>query len=77
VLERPLPDWSISLGAVYWVTPQEGPLPKRLKVFGCQFELAQPFLEVIKERPRLMLMLKADDSVVRVADDDHVAGRLA
>ena len=28
-----LPDWSIPLGAVYWVTP-EGPLPKRVEVLG-------------------------------------------
>ena len=27
-----LPDWSIPLGAVYWVTPPEGPLPKRVEV---------------------------------------------
>jgi DNA-binding transcriptional LysR family regulator len=31
-LERLLPDWSIPLGAVYWVTPPEGPLPKRVDV---------------------------------------------
>jgi DNA-binding transcriptional LysR family regulator len=31
-LERLLPDWSIPLGAVYWVTPPEGPLPKRVAV---------------------------------------------
>jgi DNA-binding transcriptional LysR family regulator len=30
-LERLLSDWSIPLGAVYWVTP-EGPLPKRVEV---------------------------------------------
>ena len=34
LLERLLPDWSIPLGAVYWVTPREGPLPKRVEVFG-------------------------------------------
>ena len=32
-LERLLPDWSIPLGAVYWVTPPEGPLPRRVEVF--------------------------------------------
>jgi DNA-binding transcriptional LysR family regulator len=32
-LERVLPDWSIPLGAVYWVTPPEGPLPRRVEVF--------------------------------------------
>ena len=31
-LERLLPDWSILLGAAYWVTPPEGPLPKRVEV---------------------------------------------
>jgi DNA-binding transcriptional LysR family regulator len=33
-LERLLPDWSIPLGAVYWLTPPEGPLSKRVKVLG-------------------------------------------
>jgi DNA-binding transcriptional LysR family regulator len=33
-LERLLPEWSIPLGAVYWVTPREGPLPKRVEVLG-------------------------------------------
>ena len=33
-LERLLRDWSIPLGAVYWVTPPEGPLPKRVAVLG-------------------------------------------
>ena len=33
-LERLLPDWSIPLGAVYWVTPPEGPLPKRVEILG-------------------------------------------
>lgn len=31
-LERLLPDWSIPLGAVYWVTPPEEPVPKRVEV---------------------------------------------
>jgi DNA-binding transcriptional LysR family regulator len=31
-LEQLLPDWSIPLGAVYWVTPPEGPWPKRVEV---------------------------------------------
>ena len=34
LLERLLPDWSIPLGAIYWVTPPEGPLPKRVEVLG-------------------------------------------
>ena len=33
-LERLLPDWSIPLGAVYWVTRPEEPLPKRVEVLG-------------------------------------------
>ncbi len=33
-LEKLLPDWSIPLGAVYWVTPPQEPLPKRVKVLG-------------------------------------------
>jgi len=31
-LERLLPDWSNPLGAVYWVTPPDGPLQKRVEV---------------------------------------------
>jgi DNA-binding transcriptional LysR family regulator len=31
-LERLLPDWSIPLGAVYWLTPPEGQMPKRVQV---------------------------------------------
>jgi DNA-binding transcriptional LysR family regulator len=33
-LERLLPDWSIPLGSLYWVTPPEQPLPKRVEVLG-------------------------------------------
>ena len=33
-VERLLPDWSIPLGAVYWITPPEGPSPKRVEVLG-------------------------------------------
>src|SRR5256885_4838422 len=33
-LERLLPDWSLPLGAVYWVTLPGGPQPKRLEVLG-------------------------------------------
>jgi len=33
-LERLLPDWSIPLGAVYWLTPPAGPRPKRVEVLG-------------------------------------------
>jgi DNA-binding transcriptional LysR family regulator len=28
------PDWSLPLGAVYWVTPPGGLRPKRVKVLG-------------------------------------------
>src|ERR1700739_5093784 len=41
-----------------------------------QFELAHSFLEFVEERPRLVLVLKADDGVVRIANDDHVTRRL-
>lgn len=34
LLERLLPDWSIPLGAVYWMTPPEEPLPKRVEILG-------------------------------------------
>ena len=33
-LERLLPDWSIPLGAVYWVTSQDRPIPKRVETLG-------------------------------------------
>jgi DNA-binding transcriptional LysR family regulator len=33
-LEQLLSDWSVPLGAVYWVTPPEGPVPKRVEVLG-------------------------------------------
>src|SRR5947207_10494400 len=33
-LERLLPDWSLPLGAVYWVTPPGGPQPKRVEAHG-------------------------------------------
>ncbi len=33
-LERLLPEWSLPLGAVYWVTPSGGPRPKRVEVLG-------------------------------------------
>src|SRR5712675_108076 len=33
-LERLLPDWSLPLGAVYWVTLPGGPRPKRVEVLG-------------------------------------------
>jgi DNA-binding transcriptional LysR family regulator len=33
-LERLLPDWSLSSGAVYWVTPPGGPRPKRIELLA-------------------------------------------
>jgi len=33
-LERLLPDWSLPLGAVYWVTPPAEPQPKRVEVLA-------------------------------------------
>src|SRR5271154_862789 len=43
----------------------------------CQFELTHSLMQVMQESLRLMLMLEADNGVVRITDDDHVAGRLA
>ena len=34
-------------------------------------------MQITQESLRFMLMLEADNGVIRVADDDHVAGRLA
>jgi DNA-binding transcriptional LysR family regulator len=42
-LERLLPDWSIPLGAIYWVTPRAGPLPKRVEA------LRDYFLDKLRE----------------------------
>jgi DNA-binding transcriptional LysR family regulator len=33
-LERLLPDWSLPLGAVYWITPPGEPQPKRVEVLA-------------------------------------------
>jgi DNA-binding transcriptional LysR family regulator len=33
-LERLLTDWSVPLGAVYWVTPHDGPVPKSVETLG-------------------------------------------
>src|SRR6202023_4312743 len=43
----------------------------------CQFELPHSFLQVMQESLRFMLVLEADNGVIRVTDYDHVAGRLA
>jgi hypothetical protein len=37
-------------------------------------EACEPCLEIGKESLCLVLMLKADDGVVRIAHDNHVAG---
>src|SRR5438270_6706733 len=54
--------------------------PKRIsRVFAGlqrQFERAHSFLQVVHESLRLMLMLKADNGVIRIADGNHVAGRV-
>src|SRR5438477_156212 len=42
-----------------------------------QFERAHSFLQVVQESLRLMLMLKADNGVIRIADGNHVAGRVS
>jgi DNA-binding transcriptional LysR family regulator len=34
LLEKVLPDWSVPLGAVYWVRPPQDPLPMRVQVLG-------------------------------------------
>jgi DNA-binding transcriptional LysR family regulator len=47
-LERLLPDWSIPLGAVYWLTPPAGPRPKRVELLG-------DFLVETLARPTSML----------------------
>src|SRR5579859_7555813 len=43
----------------------------------CQFEVTHSFLQIMQESLRLVLMLEADNGVIRVTDDDHVTGRLA
>jgi DNA-binding transcriptional LysR family regulator len=49
LLERLLPDWSIPLGAVYWVTPPQEPLPKRVEALSEYLigKLSQDHLEVV------------------------------
>ena len=39
----------------------------------CQRKLLQPLAHLIQEAPGVALMLKADDEVVGVSHDDHVA----
>jgi hypothetical protein len=40
-----------------------------------QFERAHSFLQVVQEGLCLVLVLEADNGVVRITDDDHVARR--
>ena len=51
--------------------------PKRIsRVFcGCKANsnFAHPFLQILQKLLRLSLMLKADQNIIRIADDDHVA----
>lgn len=51
LLEQLLPDWSIPLGAVYWVTPREGPLPRRVEVLG-DFLIEKLARNDKREKPR-------------------------
>ena len=41
-----------------------------------QVELAHPFLQILQKLLRLSFMLEADQHIIRIADDDHVACRL-
>lgn len=47
----------------------------QLRLFRVQFqiELAQPYLQILQEGSCLMLILKAEDRVIRIADDNDVA----
>ena len=45
-----------------------------LRVQG-EVEQARPFLQVMQERLRFMLVLEADDRIVRIADHDRVSGK--
>src|SRR5882762_8468650 len=51
-IERLLPDWSLPLGAVYWVTPPGGPRPKRVEVLGDFLveKLARPMKRAARAR---------------------------
>src|SRR5208282_2330187 len=42
-----------------------------------QRELCQPFFEVVQKALRLVLVLEANDRVVRVSHDDHIACRVS
>jgi hypothetical protein len=50
--------------------------PGFLRVQG-EVEQAHPFPHDVQERLRFMLVLEADDRIVRIADHDHVSGSLA
>src|SRR5208337_1395133 len=41
-----------------------------------QRELCQPLFEIVQKSPRIALVLEANDRVVRVPHDDHIAGRV-
>jgi DNA-binding transcriptional LysR family regulator len=51
-LERLLPEWSLPLGAVYWVTPPGGLRPKRVEVLGDFLveKLARPMKRAARAR---------------------------
>ena len=41
-----------------------------------QFELTQSFVQIPQKGICLMLVLEADDGIIREAHDDYIAGRL-
>src|SRR5229473_6558912 len=71
-LGLPLSKFLTLLGRVATEADQPG-----FRWVQCQFELPHSFLQVMQESLRFMLMLEADNGVIRVTDDDHGAGRLA
>jgi hypothetical protein len=68
----PLSQFLTLLGRVAAEADQPG-----LRRVQRQFERAHSFLQVVQESLRLMLMLKADNGVIRIADGNHVAGRVS
>ena len=53
----------------------EADQPGFVRVQG-EIEQAHPFLQVVQERLRFILVLKADNRIVGKADHDHVSGGL-
>src|SRR5437764_10434058 len=71
-LGLPLSQFLTLLGRVAAEADQPG-----LRRLHRQSERAHSFLQVVEESLRLMLMLKADNGVIRIADGNHVAGRVS